>query len=258
MPLPPTPSHSGNSTAKAGRGNKSGASAGAFFHLAFIGLIGAATVIMFSVASVSFLYTGEGPIAGSRNAAAVSAEAFLPTLESAKLFPASPFQSPSTSDTPELTGSEANFRRPSGDRDVSAIPSGRPDASPISSPSADTMRSTEVGGLQPLVREPLPAAATSVTPDRSSSTPTVESSAEQPDQISRDGGIQQHQPVDPVHGDVILEEKTPAQKVQEKAIRRQPVNPNAALQRRVQKECGPITFAALRRHCIASFGIRQR
>ena len=64
--------------------------------------------------------------------------------------------------------------------------------------------------------------------------------------------------MDPVHGDLILEEKTPAQKVQEKGIRRQPVNPNAALQRRVQKECGPITFAALRRHCIASFGIRQR
>ena len=92
MPLPPTPSHSATSTAKTGRGNKSGAGAGAFLHLAFIGLIGAATVIMFSIASVSLLYTGEGPISGSRKAAAVSAEAFLPTLELPKLFPAPPPQ----------------------------------------------------------------------------------------------------------------------------------------------------------------------
>src|SRR5205823_2991462 len=155
------------------------------------------------------------------------AEAFLP-LELPKPFPASPPQSPSTSDTSELKGSEADFRRPSGDRDESAKPSETPDALPIWAPSADTMRSTEVGGFESLARKPLPAAATSVTPDPSSSTPTVEISGELRDQISRDGEIQQHQPINPVHGDLSLEERTPAQKVQDKGIRRQPVNPNAA------------------------------
>jgi hypothetical protein len=109
---------------------------------------------------------------------------------------------------------------------VSATPSETPDAFAVWNPSgSDTIRPTEADGSGPLAREPLRPAEASVTP------------------------------ANPLQGNLIWDEKGSAQKVQNKRVYRHPATPDAALQTRVQKECGPIIFPALRRHCIASFGV---
>src|SRR5882757_9563232 len=78
------------------RGKKPRVGVDVLLHLVFIGLIGAATIILFSVAAVSFLDTGEEPLTTSRiggsllphtdaNAASVQPETSSTILDSAKI-----------------------------------------------------------------------------------------------------------------------------------------------------------------------------
>lgn len=230
MLLPPSRSQNVADIATTGRCNKPAARTGVLLHLLFIGVMGAATVIMFSIASVSLLYT-ERSSTGSRvggtvlphtdtNAAAILGQAYSPTLYSPKAFAAAPPPSALIDETSELTGAKPSF--------------------------------------EPPAREPLPTAEASVTPDIAPPAPTLTISAEKRDQIRGEDEIQQHQPANAVQSNLILDEIAPAQKVQNKGVHRRPADPNTALQTRVQKECGPITFPALRRHCIASFGMYRR
>jgi hypothetical protein len=81
---------------------------------------------------------------------------------------------------------------------------------------------------------------------------------EERDQVPPNVGIRQNQPGKLDQASLASDDKTPAQMVQNPRVDGHLLSPNAAFRHRVQKECGPIIFPALRRHCIASFGIHYR
>ena len=193
------------------------------------------------------------------DAAAILGEASSPPPPSPKALAAAPPPSALIDETSGLTGAKPSFEPPAHLQDVSAVPSETPDPLPVRHRSStDTIRRTEIGGFEPLATEPLPSAEASVTPDVAPNAPTLTIPAEEHDQIRGEDEIQQHQPTNAVQSNLILDEKAAAQKVQNKGVHRHHGTPNTALQIRIQRECGPITFPALRRHCIASFGMYRR
>jgi hypothetical protein len=82
--------------------------------------------------------------------------------------------------------------------------------------------------------------------------------AEERDQVAPNAENRQNQPGKLDRASPISNDKTAAQMVQNPRVHGHLLGPNAAFRHRVQMECGPITFPALRRHCIASFGIHHR
>jgi len=176
VPLPPPPAENGTQE----RSDKPRGTGGVCLHLVFVGLVAAATVMMFSIASVSLLYC-KGPITRSRigstslpyndpHAGAISAEPSPPILDSPKVLSAAA-QIPSIDETTELTGAKPSIEPPAYRRDVSATPSETPDAFAVWNPSgSDTIRPTEADGSGPLAREPLRPAEASVKPDASTRT----------------------------------------------------------------------------------------
>lgn len=264
---PPSSSQNDTDTATTGRRNKPAAGAGVLLHLVFIGVIGAATVIMLGVASVSLL-DSKGSSTSSRissailpltdpSAEAISSEASLPILHSPKSLPAASPPSALIDETSGLTETTPSFEPPAHLSDANAVPSETSDPLPARHPfSIDTIRPTEVERSE-TPREALTPAEASVTPDVAASPPSLKFPAEKGDRIRGEDEIQQHQPANSVQGDLLLDDKALAQKVQNKGVHRHPGNPNTVLQSRVQKECGPIIFPALRRHCIASFGMHR-
>ena len=74
---------------------------------------------------------------------------------------------------------------------------------------------------------------------------------------------------DPVSSDIILRQqpaaldqhnlaldvRTPASKLQGRRLTRRLMGSDPSFRDRVHKECGPIIFPALYRHCVASFGV---
>jgi len=271
VPLPPPPAENGTQE----RSDKPRGTGGVCLHLAFVGLVAAATVMMFSIASVSLLYC-KGPITRSRigstslpyndpHAGAISAEPSPPILDSPKVLSAAA-QIPSIDETTELTGAKPSIEPPAYRRDVSATPSETPDTFAVWNPSgSDTIRPTEADGSGPLAREPLrPAEASVKTPDAFAVWNPSGSDTIRPTEADGSGPLAREPlrpaeasvtPANPLQGNLIWDEKGSAQKVQNKRVYRHPATPDAALQTRVQKECGPIIFPALRRHCIASFGV---
>jgi hypothetical protein len=264
---PPSSSQNHTDTVTTGRRNKPVASAGVFLHLLFIAVIGAATVIMLGVASMSLLDSkgsSTRPRIGSAvlphtdpNAEAISSEASSPILPSPKSLPTASPPSALIDETSELTETTPSSESPAHLRDASAVPSETPDPLPVRHPfSTDAIRPTEVERIE-TPREALPPAEASVTPDVIPSPPSLTIPPEKGDRIRGEDEIQQHQPANSVQGDLILDDKALAQKVRNKGVHRHPGNPNTVMQSRVQKECGPIIFPALRRHCIASFGMHR-
>jgi hypothetical protein len=230
-------------------------------HLVFFGLIGAVTIILFSVAAVSLLGIGREPPTDSRtghnvlsytgaNAASVPPETSL-----VKVLPAFPQQGTPTSETSGPSGAEPAHERPSPDGDASATTPETADAAGV---SAIETRSTEVIGSENAAAGPLLAADANVIPDASRSVPTVMVPGEERDQVPPDVEIRQSQPSKLDQASLGSDDKTAAQLFQNPRVHGHLLSPNAAFRRRVQKECGPIIFPALRRHCIASFGIHYR
>jgi hypothetical protein len=229
-------------------------------HLVFFGLIGAVTIILFSVAAVSLLGIGREPPTDSRTGHSVlsytgaNAASVPPETSLVKVLPAFPQQGTPTSETSGPSGAEPAHERPSPDGDASTTTPETADAAGV---SAIETRSTEVIGSENAAAGPLLAADANVIPDASRSVPTVMVPGEERDQVPPDVEIRQSQPskLDPSLGS---DDKTAAQLFQNPRVHGHLLSPNAAFRRRVQKECGPIIFPALRRHCIASFGIHYR
>lgn len=205
-------------------------------HLVFFGLIGAVTIILFSVAAVSLLDIGREPPTGSRTGHSVL--------------------SYSGANAASVPGAEPAHERPSPD-DASTTTPETADAAQIPGVSAIETRSTEVIGSAHAAAGPLQAADTNVIPDASRSVPTVTVPAEERDQVPPDVEARQNQLGKLDQASLGSDDKTAAQLLQNLRLHGH-LNPNAAFRRRVQKECGPIIFPALRRHCIASFGIHYR
>jgi hypothetical protein len=250
------------------RRKKPGIGVGVLLHLVFIGLVGAATIILFSVAAMSFLDTGKEPLTTSRiggsplpytdaNAASVQPETSSTILDSAKI-PEFPLQGAPTSETSRSSGAEPAHERPSPDRDASTTTSEAADAALTPGVSAIATRSTEVSGSNHPTAGPLPTADANTTPDISRSVPTMMIPAEGRDQVAPNTEDRQNQPGKLDRASSASNHKTAAQIVQDPRVHGHLLSPNAAFQRRVQMECGPIIFPALRRHCIASFGLHYR
>jgi hypothetical protein len=238
-------------------------------HLVFIGLMGAATIMLFSVAAVSFLDTGKEPLTtfgigdsvlprNHASAASVQPETSSTILDSAKIPAAFPPQGAPTSETSGPSGAKPAHERPSPDRDASTTTSETADAALRPGVSAIATRPTEVNRSEDAIAGPLPTADDNTIQDISGSVPTVTIPAEERDQVVPNAEIRQNQPSKLDRTSPASNDKPAAQIVQNPRVHGHLLSPNAAFHRRVQMECGPITFPALRRHCIASFGIHYR
>lgn len=233
---------------------------GLLLHLVFIGLIAAATILLFSVAAVSFLDTDKEPLTTSRigasvlpstdaKAASVQPKISSTQLDLAKIPAAFEPQGAPTSDTSGPSGVEPAHEPPSPDRDASTTTSEIADAALTPGISAIATRSTEASGSEHPTAGPLPTGDANATSDSSQRVPTVMIPAKERHEIG------QNQPGKPDRASPALNDRTAAQIQQNPRVQGRLPTPNAAFRRRVQTECGPITFPALRRHCIASFGI---
>lgn len=234
-----------------------------------IGIIGAATIMLFGVAAVSLLRTGNEPpigcCSGDRvlqnlgvTTAPIPAQIYQPTLDSAKILPALSPESASVPETPGVVETKPGVQVTSRERDATNTASEPRDAAPKAGAFATKMESTAVDGSEKAITGQWPVDnEVNATPDVSQETAPNETSDEGQDQRSRSIEIEQPQPVKLNQHNVASEERAPAQKVQNQGVHRQMLSSNAALQRRIQKECGPITFPVLRRHCVASFGVHR-
>jgi hypothetical protein len=234
-------------------------------HLVFIGMIAAATILLFSVAAVSFFDTGGEPLPTSRigasvlpsngaKAASVQPEIFSTRLDSAKIPSAFEPQGAPTSETSGPSGVEPAHEPPSPDRDASTTISETADAA-LTGISAIATSFTEVSASEHPTAGPLPTADANTIADISRSVPIVMLPAEERYQVLPNPEIRQNQPRKLDRASPASNDKTAARIRQNSRTPGHLLGPNAAFQRRVQMECGPITFSALRRHCMASFGI---
>jgi hypothetical protein len=78
------------------------------------------------------------------------------------------------------------------------------------------------------------------------------------DEISRNLLNQRDEPAKFHQNNAPSDAEAPPMGVQKQSLHLQLVSPNSGFRARVQKECGPITFPALYRHCVASFRVRHR
>jgi hypothetical protein len=251
------------------RREKSAVRVDVLLHLVFIGLIGAATIILFSVAAVSLLGIGKEPPANFRvghsvlpytdaNAASAPPETSSTSLDSAKVLPAFLQQGAPTSEAAGVSGAEPAYERPSPDHDASTATLETADAALIPGLSDIATRSTEGSGSEHATAGLLPVAEANTIPDVSLDVPTVMIPAEERDEVPPNVEIRQNQPGKLDRASLASDDKTPAQIVQNPRVHGHLLSLNAAFRHRVQKECGPIIFPALRRHCMASFGTHYR
>jgi hypothetical protein len=82
--------------------------------------------------------------------------------------------------------------------------------------------------------------------------------AEERDEVAPNAEDRQNQPGKLDRASPASNHKKATQMVQNPRVDGHLLSPNAAFRHRVQMECGSIIFPALRRHCIASFGIHYR
>jgi len=221
-----------------GRSKKVAPTSGTLLYLVSVGLIGAAAIFAFSVASVSLLNIPNESFAGCcrsdnvfqytrGNATAVPDQSGSQILDAAKIFPTFPARRSSTSEPTAATEAEPGPRNTknelmegSGSEEVTER---RPIAGEIGA-SADTANMTS--HIRDTKRD------------------------EQPPSIA----VQHHQLIEHPEDDVGSDAKRPVQKFSNRSVIPQLLGADAAFRYRVQKECGPIIFPKLYRHCVASFG----
>jgi hypothetical protein len=137
-------------------------------HLVFIGLVAAGTILLFSVAAVSFLDIGKEPLATSRigaravpstdaKAASALPEISSTQLDSAKIPEAFEPRGAPSSETSGPSGIEP-AQRPLPDRDATTTRSETADAALIPDVYAIATRSTEASGSEHLTAGALPTA----------------------------------------------------------------------------------------------------
>jgi hypothetical protein len=224
-------------------------------HLVFIGMIAAATILLFSVAAVSFLDTGGEPLPTSRigasvlpsndaKAASVQPEISSTRLDSAKIPSAFEPQGAPTSETSGPSGVEPAHEPPSPDLDASTTISETADAALTPGISAIATPFTEVSASEQPTAGPLPTADANTIADISRSVLTVMLPAEERYQVPPNAEIRQNQPGKLDRASPASNDRTAARIRQNSRAPGHLLGPSAAFQRRVQMECGPITFSA--------------
>jgi len=173
------------------------------------------------------------------------------------MHPAFAAQPASNAEASEMSGAKASLELPSSDRTVSTTTE-PPDAFQIGDRFGGPTQSTEARGSEPIPLEPLLVPDTSVIPETGPSVASVTTPAEVRDQIPREVEFQRGQHTKLDQDNLASDEKALAQQVKNQRVPHKPVTQNADLHNRVQKECGSIIYPALRRHCVASFGVPYR
>lgn len=240
------------------RGDLLQVTVGVLLHLVFISFIAATTVVLFAIASVAFLSSNEPitafPVDGRVVPPADTALGLTserepsPNPDPAEMHPAVQPPSASSSEMPEVEGAKPNIELPPSRGAVSSMQE-PPDRSPTWDRSADPTDSTEARASESMPADPPTVGQTSVIPETGRSvSPAVPPEVE----------VLQNRPMKLDQRDAASDEKAPAQKVPTQRVVGQLATRNADLHKRVQKECGSIIFSALRRHCIATFGIHYR
>lgn len=218
-----------------------------------IGLVGAATTILFGVAAV--LLVSQAPLTEpyrasyawsytNGNIPAVPAQTRSPALDTAKILPAFPPQNASVSE-PERA--KPSLDLPSPDRDASTTARQAEDVSLGRGVLITKPRTIERSATEPAAPEqrPISDGVGTSTPDgrRAGLSHSVEMQQDQPANLSQDN---------------LATEQTPQQNGQDQRVHRHLLSSNAAFRSRVHRECGSIIFPALRRHCVATFGSHYR
>ena len=233
-------------------------------HLISIGTVGAATVTLFSLASVSLLGTGHERASShgdggvfryaDDNSGPIPPQTDSPALASVKL-PLVPAQAQSTPETPNVSDAKG-FERPSPDDDASTATSAaarKPGGPPITN-----TQSTEVGGSNQSPTERRPIGEEVTAAHFSQQTVRTEIPDDARDQAFRNVEIPPNQPAKLEQDDLSSDRKAPRQKGQKQRADLHLLGPSAAFRFRVRKECGSIIFPALYRHCVASLGPHYR
>ena len=204
-------------------------------------LVAAATVVLFSIASFSFLGTSPKPFTRS------SSDGNSVELNSTRSGPA-PFTGSNTALVPGGTTPPKPSFEPSPARDA---PISAPE--PQSTAQAPTRSATETptaetnGGVG-TPTEPVPPADEPTAPaDPSGFARPAAPAADE---------IQQNRPVERDQANLPSGDDTAAQSAQN---RHDPGYPLSAFRYRVKKECGPIiNDPVLYRHCVSTFGVHYR
>jgi len=228
------------------------------------GFVGAATITLFCIASVSLLGTGKEPVASSHsdwgavryaddNPAPIPAQTGSPVLASAKL-PLLPEEAQSTTETPQVKDEKPGYERPLPHGDASAATSEA--ARQLQGPPIGHTQSTEVSGLKepPLEQRPI-GEEVSAAPDPSQRAVQTDETG---DQEFHNIKIQRNQSVKLDQDDLSSAGKPLPEKVQKQQANHHLPDLSPAFRSRVRKECGSITFPMLYRHCVASFGAHYR
>jgi hypothetical protein len=210
-------------------------------YLVSLGLVGAVIITAFAIASFPSLYTVHEMQTRSGTVdtgEAISVRPDLPPATDANIAPVKLDTSAPEPDTPVLP----------------------PPAPPQSPPPPETLM-PEAGPSQPAGQPSLSqeeAAQPKPEPAQNSAAPTPPSSGEAPDRLFRDVAIQ-HPPAKPGRNTAVLGARATAPTVRDSQSYEYRLRTNTAFRNsRLKKECGPITDAALHRHCVASFNLQYR
>jgi hypothetical protein len=249
---------------------------GMLFQLVSIGLVAAATAIMFSIASFSFLpidtetltrsstdhggvefnfirYSPLRSIGGNATSIPARTTSLVPDTTLG-------ISSPLRSETPSVLTTATPDLDVSADRDAGASilkPRGtstRPTRSVMDTPWP------EIGSFQVPPAEPIPLPDEVNAPGDASprTMPATSTPAAEQKEILQQLELQQNQPAKRDEADLLSDAKAPAQNAQNGRDVGYPLSPHAAFRYRVRKECGPIDDPVLYLHCVASFGVHYR
>ena len=244
---------------------------GRLLYLVSAGLVAAATIVLFSVASFSLLATSKESLTGSRIDNSPTEDKLIGTVVSYPESYAAPVpvqtKSPSLSEANNLPSSTP-VPPPSGMSRVETVaepaleppPDGEASATAVETPHRSTRgpstdETPELSGSQEVIAQPLSiAGAASVAQQASGATmPMLATSDKQRDQIFRDLEIQRNHHANLDEDSVALHENAPAQHVRNRRFDDRLLGLNGTFRYRVRKECGPIDDPALYRHCVATF-----
>jgi hypothetical protein len=246
-------SHYGARPAVTGPNKKAAVTVGTIFDLASLGLVGAVTIMLFGFASVPLLGSGK-PVNGLRigdsvfryddgNAALFLAQTYSPTLDLSTFLPAFPPRGLSRPHRFDRMGATPDFELPSPDHGASITPPQFTEISVSEQAAADRrLAADEVGTMPDALHRRVP----------------TEMPDEGHDPVSSDIELQQQQPAILDQHNLALDARTPAPKLQSRRVNRRLMGSDPSFRNRVRKECGPIIFSALYRHCVASFGVHYR
>jgi hypothetical protein len=215
---------------------------GVLLQLVSIGLVAAATAILFSIASFSFLGAGPGTFTGSdtRNGGVEF---------NSMRYGSAPYTGGNAAFVPaETTSPKPSFEPPPGSE---ASASSREPLGAADGPAISAVETPRTNGSEGIADVPPRLAGETHAPvDASDRTVLAMPAAHE---------VRLDQPAQRDQADLLSDDKTPAQSARNEHDSGSPLSPHAAFRYRVKKECGPIiNDPVLYRHCVSTFGVHYR